>query len=134
MARQFVPLEEPLIEEIAFETPRTSYRALLVLFNDYLRTANRKKAFKLFCYGSIPTKNWDNDIEDWIIKLEQSRSLSLDHLEILCTFLKCFDDSPSKEMLRRINQFQYQSRPIAISSSRARSNGKLTPIQTILLK
>ena len=117
MARPFVALDEPLIEEIGVERLRTSYRALLLHFSEYLRAANKEKAFKFFCYGYIPTKNWDVDIEDWMMKLEQSHVLGMDHLQILHCFLKCYDDVPTEKMLRRIRQFQYELGLV--------SNGKL---------
>ena len=120
MARPFIALDEPLIEETGVERLRTSYRALLLHFNDYLRAENREKAFKLFCYDYIPTKNWDVDIEDWIMKLEQSHVLRMDHLQVLRGFLKCYDDVPTHKMRCRIRRFRYELRLV--------SNGKLNAI------
>ena len=128
MAGEFVASIEPVMKETNAERLRISYRALLVHFIDYLKAAKREKEFKLFCLDYIPTKYWDGDIEDWIMKLEQSHLLTMDRVEILHRFLECFDDSANDKMLHRIRQFQYQLRPFVTSRDRALSNGRLTLI------
>ena len=128
MAGQFVALDKPVMKETNAERLRTSYRALLVHFIDYLKAAKREKEFKYFCLDYIPTKYWDGDIEDWIMKLEQSHLLTIDRLDILYRFLECFDGCANDQMLHRIRQFQYQLRPFAISRDSAQSNGRLTLI------
>ena len=86
------------------ETPWTSYRKILVNFTTYLQLSGREKAFKSFCYGTVPAKHWDIEIEDWLMKLEQSEILSVNHLEILSSFLQCFNDS--QVILTMITEFQ----------------------------
>ena len=104
----FVWLNEMSNKEIEIETLWLSYRKILLDFIEYLHGKGREKAFKLFFSRSIPDKNWDFDIEYWLLNLEQSGQLSMNQLGILCYFLQSFNDSEQigsmiKEFQRRLH-------------------------------
>ena len=119
----FISFRETSSEEIP--TLWTCYRKLLMEFTKYLDVTGREKKFKLFCYGSIPTKNWDVGIEDWLTILEQSDVLSMHRLKVLDYFLKTFCDS--HKMRSTIREFQYRLHLVQelLSPYYAESHGKL---------
>ena len=94
------------IKEVEIESLYTIYRKLLLGFTGYLQDKGKEKAFKMFLYGSIPSKYWAIDIEEFLLKLEQSDIANMNHLEILSSFLKSFDDSESEQMSLKISEFK----------------------------
>ena len=102
----YVPFNKTLSEEIELPTLWTYHRKLLVEFTQYLHVTEREKTFKQFSYGCIPSKCLSCDIVDWLIQLEQSDIINMNHLEILDYFLKSFCDS--YKIRSAIKEFQYR--------------------------
>ena len=96
--------EESLSRLIEVKTPWTTYHKVLVRIASYLHVTEREDAFKLFFYGSIPVKNFDLSIEDWLIKLEQSDIISVHKMNHLCDFLEDLNDA--QPILSMIKEFQ----------------------------
>ena len=69
-----------------------------------MHVTEREDAFKLFFYGSIPVKNFDVSIEDWLIKLEHSDIISVHNMNHPCDFVEDLNDV--QPILSMIKQFQ----------------------------
>ena len=95
-----------LSEEVELPTLWTIFRKLVVDLTQYLRVPEREKTFKQFSYRCIPSKYLSRDIVDWLIQLEQSDIINMNHLEILDYFLESFGDS--YKIRSAIGEFQYR--------------------------
>ena len=119
----YVLFNKTLSEEIKLPTPWTYYRKLLVEVTQHLRVTEREKTFKLFSYRCIPSKCLSCDLEDWLIQLEQSEIINMNHLEILDYFLESFCDS--YKIRSAIREFQYRLHLVqGLLGSNAQLEGK----------
>ncbi|XP_046853085.1 uncharacterized protein LOC124446293 [Xenia sp. Carnegie-2017] len=72
----------------------------------FLQADNQRMAeFKYFFYRSFPSKHWDDNIVEILTKLEQTQIISIDHLEVLRSFLEDCEDAGL--LLRMVEDFQF---------------------------
>ena len=84
----------------------TVYRNIMRQTVKFLQADNQRMAeFKYFFYRSFPSKYWDDNIVEILTKLEQTQIISIDHLEVLRSFLEDCEDAGL--LLRMVEDIQF---------------------------